>query len=359
MAATTTAPARHQEHREAPNLDEVIDRSSSWNMRPEVVQMRLENETMMAECRVRPRNFEAIKEELLEQLKAFPDLATDAIYAKPVGKDQSTGEQKYARGLSIRAAETLAEAYGYNRIRSDVSEIDGDKVKVEATFTDFQRGRIWQDAGILSKTYKDRFGKPQRWNDDRFYNVVVKAEVSKRVREVITRSVNSGLKAWFESECEKISAGLLDDDTIEKIVKQYASRSVTVEMLEGLIGRPRAMGWTQVDRQQLLGIWNALKDGETTVAEAFGDRPAQELPKPKKDAPSPTLPGDSNPDIAAGLDMDLAEAKTPADCDAAEGRWLPHCKTDADKGMVAGKCMEAAERLKAQPASARKQKTLA
>lgn len=247
--------------------------------------MRIENETMLAECRQRPRDFEKIKAELLAQLDAFPDLATDAIYEKPVGKDPETGQQKFARGLSIRSAETLAEAYGYNRIRSDVSEIDGDKVKVEATFTDFQRGRIWQDAGILSKTYKGRSGTPQRWNDDRFYNVVVKAEVSKRVREVVCRSVNAGLKAWFESECEKRCGNLLDDKTIDKIVAQYATKNVTLLMLEGLVGRPRSMGWTQADRQRLLSIWNGLKDGETTVAEVFEGKAAVSLPNPTKDKP--------------------------------------------------------------------------
>jgi len=60
---------------------------------------------------------------------------------------------------------------------------------------------------------------------------------------------------------------------------------VTLEMLEGLVGRPRAMGWTQVDRQRLLGVWNAIKDGETSVAEAFGEKAAKPLPEPSKATP--------------------------------------------------------------------------
>lgn len=282
MVATATRPAERKTE-DGGDLQSLLNKPTGYD-RPELLQLKMENETIMAECRLHPRDFDSIKADLLEQLQAFPELATDAIYHKPVGKDQN-GNEKFATGLSVRAAEALAEAYGYNRIRSDVSELDADKVKVEATFTDYQKGRVWQDAGILSKTYKDRYGKPARWNDDRFYNVVVKAEVSKRVREVIMRSVNTGLKAWFENECDKISAGLLDDKTINKILDQYASKSVTLEMLEGLVGRPRAMGWTQVDRQRLLGVWNAIRDGETSVAEAFGDKATKPLPEPSKNAP--------------------------------------------------------------------------
>lgn len=284
MSAANTQERPQAKQRDGSEFEDLLHREAKYE-RPELAQMRMENETILAECRLHPRNFDTIKRDLLEQLQAFPELATDAIYEKPVGKD-ADGTPKYARGLSIRAAEALAEAYGYNRIRSDVAELDADKVKVEATFTDYQKGRVWQDAGILSKTYKDRFGKPARWNDDRFYNVVVKAEVSKRIREVIMRSVNTGLKAWFESECEKISAGLLDDKTINKIVDQYATKAVTVEMLEKLIGRPRSMGWIQNDRSRLLNIWNAIKDGETSIDEVFCDKPTKPLPDPKKEPPN-------------------------------------------------------------------------
>jgi hypothetical protein len=293
-------------------LDDLLSKPA---MSRELAMVRMENESMMAECRVRPRDFDDIKAELLQQLKAFPEMAAEAVYEKPVGKDES-GRQKYVRGLSIRAAESLAEAYRYNRIRSDVVEVDGDKVKIEATFTDFQGGRIWQDSGLLSKTYKDRNGRLAKFNDDRFYNVIVKAEVSKRVREVILRSVNAGLKAWFESECEKIADGLLDDATINKIVKQFETMAVTLEMLEALIGRQKAMGWVQADRTRLLGVWNAIRDGETTVNEVFSDRPPMELPTPTKQPPaSPRKADDVDADLVERFRATLAACK---DADAIE-----------------------------------------
>src|SRR4051812_39706199 len=100
--ATATAPQRHGNGADKEiGLDDIL-KSDTPYMRPELAQLRMENETIMAECRLHPRDFDTIKRDLLLQLQAFPELATDAIYEKPVGKDNQTGEQKYARGLSIR-----------------------------------------------------------------------------------------------------------------------------------------------------------------------------------------------------------------------------------------------------------------
>ena len=267
--------------------------------------LKMENENIMALAAAHPRNMAQIKKDLEETLAAFPTLAEESIYNKPVGKvvdvrctcgnhfeqavtrnnDEftcpkcgnakhdrkaiSAPRQKFARGLSIRAAETMAEVYGFNKTRSGVTMIDADTVKVEATFVDYQRGRIWQDDTVLSKSYKSRAGATYRHSDDRFYGLVVKAEKSRLIREVINRSINAGLKAWFESRCEEIQGALLTDDAVEKIVKSFSAFNVTPEMLDGLIGRTRSQGWTATDRKTLLGVYTALKTNETTVAEVF------------------------------------------------------------------------------------------
>lgn len=233
--------------------------------------LKLENETISSLAAARPRDHGSIKRDLVSQLEHYPSFAKAAIYNKPVGKDPQTGQMRFARGLSIRAAEAIAECYGFCRVRTDVTPIGDDAAKVEATFTDYQKGRIWQDGGIVSKYYKDRNGRTTKTPDDRFYNVVVKAELSKRVREVILRSVPPGLRSELMECAERKIDQLLDDGTVQKMVGKFSSKGVTLEMLEKRIGRTTQMGWTADDRRDLLGLWNAIEEGETTVAEAFGD----------------------------------------------------------------------------------------
>ena len=115
----------------------------------------------------------------------------------------------------------------------------------------------------------------QRHNDERFYSLVVKAEMSKRVREVILRCVSSGLRAELQAMAERYMAKVLSGDGISKIVDSFNNIGVNVEVLENYIGRPIGAGWTEDDRVTLLSIYNAISDGQVTTAAAFAEKPVK------------------------------------------------------------------------------------
>lgn len=268
--ATGTAAADN-----TPDLVDAAVRETEARMMasPELLQMRMDNESIITECRLRPRNMEAMKRELSEQLEAFPELADKAIYNKPIA------DGKYATDLSIKAAETLAEVYGYNRVQVIVSPVDADSVAVEASFIDYQHGRVWRDKGILSKfrtVAKAKGGGQKRIAEDRFNSVDVKAEASRRAREAILRCINAGLKAWFFNECKKVQQKTLTPEKVQEIVGVFLTKGVGLEDLEKLVGKPRAMGWTGEDRAALMNTWNAIKDGETTISQIIAERQPQQ-----------------------------------------------------------------------------------
>jgi hypothetical protein len=269
---------------------------------PDMALMRMENDHIMAVAQARPRDYSKIKAELFSMIDAFPESAEDAIYNKPVGTvflvscecghryevaklEEQTEcprcanwrpkkwqkQKKFARGLSIRSAENMRVAFGFNRVSTTLTPIDGDRLKITGTFTDYTNGNVTIDEQIVTPFYTSRNKQKTRIPDDRFFNVVLKSEKSKVIREVVLRSVPGTLKAAYEAHCEKAIDGLLDEGTMDKIVGQFSGISVSQEMIENLLGRPRSMGWTKEDRKQLLGIWNAIKDGETTVREVFFD----------------------------------------------------------------------------------------
>lgn len=304
----------------------------------ELAILKLENDTIQSLAAARPRNHLTIKKDIMEQLEAYPAFAQSAIYAKPVGKDPATGKQKIARGLSIRAAEALAEAYGFCRIRSDVTIIDDSTVKVEATFTDYQKGRIWQDAGIVSKYYRDRNGKMVRIPDDRFFGVTVKAEASRRIREVIIRSVPPGLRAELQALAEAKLAKVLSGDGIQKIVSAFGKHGVPLQQLEDFVGRSIAAGWTEDDRLNLLGIYQAIEQGETTVAEAF----RKETPDNGASGGNGHGNGSGNGTISTS---DLTKAKASIETN------IPKTQANTDQSSKAESEKSAAEPEKAAPVS--------
>jgi predicted Zn-ribbon and HTH transcriptional regulator len=278
------------------------DMNAAESLPRDLAVLKMENDQIFSLAAARPRDFAKVRQELSSMIETFPQFADEAIYEKPVGMEPDrcnacgeevfrrkgtseppavcpvcraensvvAGKMKYARGLSVRSAECLAECYGYNRIHTDVEALPDGRVKIYASFTDYQRGRTWGDSSIVSPFYKSRRGTTERHPEDRFLNVIVKAEKSKLVREVINRSVNQALKAWFENECEKKLAQTLTDDVVSKIVAGFAAYGMTLEQVEKIVGRPKSMGWMQADRVRLLGVFNALKSGETTVAEVLG-----------------------------------------------------------------------------------------
>jgi len=268
----------------------IIDQASKLD--PMQTLVKMENESIASMAVARPRNMKAIMADLTEQLDAFPVFAESAVYVKPVGKDDR-GQMQYARGLSIRAAEALAASFGYCRVETSVEPVDENHVRVSATFTDFQSGKIWRDSGIISRFYRDRFKKTVRHTDDRFYNVICKAELSKRTREVIVRSVSPGLRAQFQAAAERAMANVLTDETTGKMVNAFNAIGVDLVALEKFIGRSIKLGWTVDDRTKLMQVYNAIKENETTVAEVFSDH---------------QQPADAQADSQAAAPVSLADA---------------------------------------------------
>ena len=378
----TASQAAHNYNGDTANTFEEVLRNTQDSS---ILQMKMEHESIMAECRVRPRNFAATLQELEERIKAVPELAVAGIYSKPIGSvyevvcacghkyecgiswgggqksirkedcercgkwdPKSTREvKKKARNLSIRMAEEIAEVYGFNRVHVALAIMDQYHVKVTASFFDYQKLRSWITESVVSKTYstRNRAGV-QVIPDDRFWGNVVKAEASKTVREAILRSVPAGLKLRAFAVCEKVAGEALKDDEVSKIVAAFADKGVGLDRLEFHIGRTRKEGWTKADRLELLEAWNAIKDNEATIEEIFGEETHQlkESPKQPKtsggatiedlarqtdDQPKPAAPeaaADQEPNQAAmeaaSLEDEYGESlRNCLGLDELEGQW--------------------------------------
>jgi len=254
--------------------------------------IKMDKGNMMALAAAHPRSQAAILANIKEQLATYPSFAKSAMYAKPVGRMEVCPEpkcqsktfykercpkcgvevpQKIARGLSVRAAEAIAAAYKYNDVDTCIDDIDEDKVRLTATFFDYQDGRRRSKSQILSKIARKKDGTAYRIADDRFYDLVCEARLSIMLRGCIMFVVPPGLRSELELEADRHLDSLLDADTAKKIVAEFSQKNVSQAMLERFFTRTIDR-WTQEDRKVLMGIWTGLKDGETTVAELFGDK---------------------------------------------------------------------------------------
>lgn len=258
------------------------------NVPRDLALIKMDNDSMIAMAAARPRDYGEIIKDIKSQLQNFKSFAVNARYAKPVGKMDKCPAcgaetryrdncprcnakvpQKYATGLSIRAAEALACAYKYNRIDSESVDETEDKTRLTVSFVDYQTGRVVRDSTLVSKTYKTRAGDTKRYDDDRFYGVVLKAKKAVMIRDNIMKMVPPGMRSELEVCVEEQLAGFLDENTVKAIVANFSQKGVSPEMLEVHFGK-RLSNFNKEDRALLASIWTSLQDGETSVEDIFG-----------------------------------------------------------------------------------------
>jgi hypothetical protein len=252
----------------------------------------MENESIMAVARTTPRDPKKIVKQLAELIDAYPEAADEAIYVKPVGTEmlvtcssckheypvpyipkdgvqcpkcsveergnvRARKVKKFAEGLSIRAAESIRSIYGYNRLAVSMKELPDGKVELSGVFVDYATGTMTSDTRIISPFYTDRFKKQAKHPEDRFLNVLVKAEKSKLRRDIIMDSVPNSIKAAYRDCCEKKLTTLVPPEKIKnEILPWFAQKGLTAEQLEKIIGRAAQHG---LDRA---GPLKAQADGD-------------------------------------------------------------------------------------------------
>jgi len=317
---------------------------------PNLMLLKMENESMMAVARATPRDPVKIVKQLQAMIEAYPASADDAIYRKPVGTvlrcvcakcervyeiayfgeapcpkcespivRSSEKVKKYAEGLSIRAAESIRAIYGYNRLALTMEMQEDQTCMISGTFVDYATGTMTSDERVVSPFYTKKDKSTGRTPQDRFINVVVKAEKAKLRRDVILDSVPNEIKAAFRDSCEKKLEAMVEPEYIkEKILPGFEALGMTLTDLEKIVGRPMSMGWDEADRLNLRKIFTALRNGETSVAELISDddyidatsqNPNSKVsksdltdklkPKPKKTAPKEA--GFSDADIKEAI----------------------------------------------------------
>jgi hypothetical protein len=229
-----------------------------------------------------PRDERRVLAQLLETLDLYPQFANEALYHITYLKNKP-GETTI-EGLSIRAAETLASAWGHMRIGVRIIGEDDNGWDLEAVVFDMQSNNWELTPARASKWLKRRDGRMELL-DDRQQLQARGSAVSKVKRNCVLSVLPLHLKAAFEQRVrEKIAGGELmrpaDKARVQACLDAFASDfKVTEAMVTAYIGKPRDV-WVGNDLADLRGVYNALKEHPTTIKDVFDveDIPATSTP---------------------------------------------------------------------------------
>lgn len=201
-----------------------------------------------------------------------PTMAEKAFYSFPRGGQT-------VEGPTIRFAEELARCWG--NIDYGIKELSQDDGKSE------MQAYAW-DLETNAQSVQNFTNPHQREQGKKMVTLTSQRDIYENNANMATRRLRSRILAilpsWFVedaiAECKKTIAGKNDApliDRVKKMVVQFAKFGVTQEQIERRLKR-KIDSMTSDDFVEYLGIFNAIKGGESKVADWFeAEKTANEL----------------------------------------------------------------------------------
>lgn len=196
-----------------------------------------------------------------------PTMAEKAFYSFPRGGQT-------VEGPTIRFAEELARCWG--NIDYGIKELSQDDGKSE------MQAYAW-DLETNAQSVQNFTNPHQREQGKKMVTLTSQRDIYENNANMATRRLRSRilaiLPAWFVedaiNECKKTLAGRNDTpliDRVKKMVVQFAKIGVTQEQIELRLKR-KVDTMTADDFTEYVGIYNAIKGGESKIAEWFAAEP--------------------------------------------------------------------------------------
>lgn len=302
---------------------EVIDLGALTPSALEVLQ-RAEIDVQISTAKRYPRSLDQFKKRATDMACIDQETAASCIYRRPVGKGDD-GKQKIAEGMSIRMAEIVAASYGNIRSASRIIEQTDRFVKCQGVCHDLETNNS-SSSEVIESTV-DKYGKPY---SERMRVVAAKACLAKAHRDAIFKVVPRALAKPIEAAAKAVIAGT--DKGLAERRQRAREWVVSLKIDEARVFAVLDVkGWDDLTSEHLIdltGLRTAIKDGETTVDEAFPVLGQEQQPigpgtgSFKKPATSPAGPhkgeaaggekGDGPPAPAEGAPPPSETAQAPA-----------------------------------------------
>ena len=222
------------------------------------VQMT-EIESQIATAKEYPRDIAAFKSKLMAMANLDQETAEGCYYAMPRGG-------KAIDGPSIRLAEIALSCYGNCAAEADVLSEDDRFIYAMGQCRDLENNvavRVKIRRRITNKQGK-------RFNDD-MIAVTANAACAIALRNAIFKVVPGAFLKPVFRRCKKTAVGEMKSlaNRRAEVIGKILQLGVTEDRVLNVLGRKSVDEVTFDDVANLIGLGTAIKDGDTTVEEAF------------------------------------------------------------------------------------------
>lgn len=229
---------------------------------------RGEIDTQVSTAKSYPRSITRFKETALALATDTEEIAASCHYSVPRGG-------KDIQGPSIRLAEIVYYAWGNLRVSATIIEESATYVHV--------RGACWDletNNAVSRDVRRSIVGRNGRFTPD-MITVTVNAAMAIAIRNAIFTAVPRSFVNSIYEKAYQVAFGNASTfkATLSKMVEHYAKIGVGQDRLLTYLEKGGVDDITMDDVAHLRGVFNSIKDGATTIDEAF----PVEKPEPKDD----------------------------------------------------------------------------
>lgn len=247
---------------------------------------RAELDQQVSTAKAYPRSVTKFKVEALNMATLDQETAASCFYSLPRGG-------KAIEGPSIRLAEIIGSAWGNLNYGARVVSIDDKFLTAQGICRDLER-----NVTMTAEVTRRITGKNGRFNDD-MIGVTANAACSIALRNAIFKVVPMAYAKDILAQARKVAIG--DAKTLgsrrASMIEYFGKMGVEPKRILWLLEKKSVEDIGLDELQVLVGLATAIKDGDTTVDEAFPakDPNAQvEEPKPTSKAEAAVAKADGN-----------------------------------------------------------------
>ena len=229
-----------------------------------------------------PRNLQKVKKEIIEMATMDEETAESCFFSLPRAGRTIQGE-------SVRLAEIVFSAYGNMRVETNVIETvdrsENPYVVVQARVLDLEKNVA------RSITKRRRITKKKRnpYPDEDDITLAINAASAIAFRDVVLKTVPKTLiRPAYKAALSVATGGNLPIEArIAKAFDKFASIGVLKDRILLFLEKEDEAEINQEDLEKLIGVFNAIRQKETTIEAEFPRVKKEEtvepkLPKPEK-----------------------------------------------------------------------------
>lgn len=347
---STELMERNGQH-EAPPLENAPMRSSFAES-----QARGEVDVQIATAKRFPRSVKKFQSTAMSLATLDEETASSCFYTLP-------RDGKQIEGPSVRLAEIVAASWGNMRAQANIVDENDEFITARGVCWDLEN-----NVAVSTEVRRRICGKNGRKFSTDMINTTANAACSIALRNAVFKVVPMAIARPIYEAARKVAIG--DATTLVKrrgdMVAYFAKMHVSAEQVCAAVGKAGIEDVGLEELATLKGLATAIKDGDTSVDDAFPvaqkEKPGTDKPATKTDAladklaadqagkAAPREPGDDLSPFESDCQQRFNACTNQDECLSLKQQYIDGKATDKELRYVAAMCSARIDTIKAEKA---------